>query len=86
MSQKYYRTFLIWAILITCWITTCVYGQVNSQLDQPFILNSGTPYRDRLTIATSQAVAEYAKTYERRQRSQVGKLFYPYNIKNQGLL
>ena len=73
MSQKHHShlsMFLLLVVFVSCWpstFITCVSGQRNSNLDQPFILRSGTQYRDRLTLAASRAVAKFAKKYQRRQ-------------------
>ena len=70
-QQTSHRTFLLYAILFGFNIITFVHGQVNSDLDRPFITKDGESYRDKLTIATSKSVANFAKSYQRRQNGQV---------------
>lgn len=69
-QQTSHRTFLLYAILFGFNIITFVHGQVNSDLDRPFITKDGESYRDKLTIATSKSVANFAKSYQRRQNGQ----------------
>ena len=65
-------TVLFSVFLLSCCIISSAYGQVNNELDEPFILRNGEPYRDKLTIASSKAVTEFAKRYQHRQDFRVG--------------
>lgn len=67
-QQTGHRMFLLFTILFG--IITFVHGQVNSDLDRPFITKDGVDYRDKLTIASSKSVANFAKSYQRRQNGQ----------------
>ena len=87
MSQKSRCTFsqvlaiLFSVFLLSCCIISSAYGQVNNELDDPFILKNGVPYRDKLTIASSKAVTEFAKLYQHRQDFRVGmRLLEPHYI------
>lgn len=63
---------LLSVFLLICCIISSAYGQVNNELDEPFMLRNGEPYRDKLTIASGKAVAEFAKRYQHRQDFRVG--------------
>lgn len=71
LQIRVHHMFLLWALIFICNIATAVYGQVNAELDKPFITNDGTAYRDKLTIASSKGVAQFAKAYNKRQRARV---------------
>ena len=71
LQIRVHHMFLLWALIFICNIATAVYGQVNAELDKPFITKDGTAYRDKLTIASSKGVAQFAKAYNKRQRARV---------------
>ena len=74
MSSKRHWAFPVWALLITLNIIVCVSGQYNNNLDKPFVLRDGQQYRDKLTMATAKAVAQFAHNYENRQGPVVSTL------------
>ena len=63
-------------VLLTCNVAIFVHGQINAELDQPFITREGTAYRDKLTIASSRSVAQFAKQYQRRENGKVTSYQY----------
>ena len=62
---------ILFFVLLTCNVAIFVHAQVNAELDQPFITREGTAYRDKLTIASSRSVAQFAKQYQRRENGKV---------------
>ena len=61
-------------VIFMCSCVTFVLGQVNSELDKPFVTKDGARYRDILTIASAKGVAQFAKSYQRTQRGAVRKI------------
>ena len=61
-------------LIFTCSCVTFVLGQVNSELDKPFLTKDGARYRDILTIASAKGVAQFAKSYQRTQRGAVSQI------------
>ena len=62
---------LLLFVFLACNIAIFVHGQVNAELDQPFITREGDAYRDELTIASSKSVAQFAKRYQRTENGKV---------------
>ncbi|XP_040564499.1 uncharacterized protein [Lepeophtheirus salmonis] len=52
-------------------LSLCFVHSKSESVKEPFILKSGAKYRDMLTIMASQAVADYADTYSRRQEREI---------------
>ena len=61
-------------VIFMCSCVTFVLGQVNSELDKPFVTKDGARYRDILTIASAKGVAQFAKSYQRTQRGAVSEI------------
>ena len=62
---------LLLIVFLTCNVALFVHGQVNAELDRPFVTRDGAVYRDELTIASSKSVAQFAKSYQRRENGKV---------------
>ena len=62
---------LLVIVFLTCNVALFVHGQVNAELDRPFVTRDGAVYRDELTIASSKSVAQFAKRYQRRENGKV---------------
>ena len=62
---------LLLIVFLTCNVAIFVHGQVNAELDRPFVTREGAVYRDELTIASSKSVAQFAKSYQRRENGKV---------------
>ena len=62
---------LLLIVFLTCNVAIFVHGQVNAELDRPFVTREGAVYRDELTIASSKSVAKFAKSYQRRENGKV---------------
>ena len=62
---------LLVIVFLTCNVALFVHGQVNAELDRPFVTREGAVYRDELTIASSKSVAQFAKSYQRRENGKV---------------
>lgn len=76
-------------LIFMCSCVTFVIGQVNSELDKPFLTKDGARYRDILTIASAKGVAQFAKSYQRTQRGAVSQIvlnFWPCTFKSLTLL
>ena len=58
-------------VSLTCNIAIFVHGQINAELDQPFITREGATYRDQLTIESAKSVSEFAKRYQRQENGKV---------------
>ena len=65
---------LLLIVFLTCNVALFVHGQVNAELDRPFVTRDGAVYRDELTIASSKSVAQFAKSYQRRENGKVNLL------------
>ena len=61
-------------IFMSSCVTCVTFGQVNSELDKPFVTKDGARYRDILTIASAKGVAQFAKSYQRTQRGAVSQI------------
>jgi len=61
---------LLVIVFLTCNVALFVHGQVNAELDRPFVTREGAVYRDELTIASSKSVAQFAKSYQRRENGK----------------
>ena len=65
------KILLLLTVFLTCNVALFVHGQVNADLDRPFVTRDGAVYRDELTIASSKSVAQFAKSYQRRENGKV---------------
>ena len=61
-------------VFLTYNVAIFVHGQVNAELDRPFVTREGAAYRDKLTIETSKSVAKFAKKYQRAENGKVNTI------------
>ena len=71
MTNKMFQYCKNLALIIMCNVVTFAHGQVNSELDKPYLTKEGVFYRDVLTVASAKGVAQFAKSYQRQQRGLV---------------
>ena len=74
MKTKAHKSGQSIALIFMSSCVTFVLGQVNSELDKPFVTKDGARYRDILTIASAKGVAQFAKSYQRTQRGAVSQI------------
>ena len=63
-------------VFLTYNVAIFVHGQVNAELDRPFVTREGAAYRDKLTIETSKSVAKFAKKYQRAENGKVNTIYW----------